>query len=600
MADARRLPVLTMIAPVLAKTKPYIGQEPPDDYLDRLIQSISFAQEHMTVLENANAGDFDDVVKCDIFKAQMGGKYLPVPAQDPYNGNANINSPATLRAWMRSHYQRETVGVADNDAQTIGFLKNHLSGDLYTWMRAVAPAGINAFFTNLKDMWLECAPNLNGNQNYQNNSSAEIEKLNSQIAFLQAQLAQPAQVHLQNNEASAIFEKLNSKIASLEAQLAESMQVHSKLAQRLQLSENVINSNNASILDSHINQELEKRLGVIEINLAKLTKLIREDTKSAQYRYSESSDYNNGGLEKRLERIEAHLAKFDRNNTRGAKTSQRQRSESLPFGGLEKRLGKIEALLDKLTKDSKSRSSRVHMATVDEQSDPIFSDDDTSKPEDNDYNSDNSSAEPAGQRGYPDKSSKSKVSSKSELCKVKQDNNLSSTHNASSDKDSHGKHVSLEETIQKIIQIEFENYLPYIIQQAKKCVPASAQDSDEEDILDGPMEINFIRKKEPATDVVTVKCKIKRLVIPAGTVDPGANFPIMSEDISERSKLEIDTKEKHDLRGIATIPIESLGTVQNVPVNFAPRCTIYADFAVEVKPPLFLATSSSRVGRPDK
>ncbi|CAB4492136.1 unnamed protein product [Rhizophagus irregularis] len=363
---------------------------------------------------------------------------------------------------MRSHYQRETVGVADNDAQTIGFLKNHLSGDLYTWMRAVTPAGINAFFTNLNNMWLERAPNLNGNQNYQNNSSAEIEKLNSQIASLQAQLVQPAQVHLQNNEASAIFEKLNSKIASLEAQLAESMQVHSKLAQRLQLPENVINSNNASILNSHINQELKKRLGVIEINLAKLTKLIREDTKSAQYRYSESSDYNNGGLEKRLERIEAHLAKFDRNNTRGAKTSQHQRLESLPFGGLEKRLGKIEVLLDKLTKDSKSRMNYAV---------PL---------------------ELAGQRRYPDKSSKSKVSSKFELCKVKQDNNLSSIHNASSDKDSHGKHVSLEETIRKIIQIEFENYLPYIIQQAKKCVPASAQDSDEEDILDGPMEINFI------------------------------------------------------------------------------------------------------------
>ena len=71
MADARRLLVLTMIAPVLVKTKPYIGQEPPDDYLDRLIQSISFAQGHMTVLENANARDFDNVVKCDIFKAQM-------------------------------------------------------------------------------------------------------------------------------------------------------------------------------------------------------------------------------------------------------------------------------------------------------------------------------------------------------------------------------------------------------------------------------------------------------------------------------------------------------------------------------------------------
>ncbi|GES86486.1 hypothetical protein GLOIN_2v1777355 [Rhizophagus clarus] len=119
-----------------------------------------------------------------------------------------------------------------------------------------------------------------------------------------------------------------------------------------------------------------------------------------------------------------------------------------------------------------------------------------------------------------------------------------------------------------------------IVMQVKKCVPVLAQDSDEEDILDRPMEINFIQKKEPATDVVTVKCKIKRLVIPAGTVDPGANFPIMSEDISKRSKLVIDIKEKHDLRGIATTPTESLGIVRNVPVNFAPGCTIYADFAV--------------------
>jgi hypothetical protein len=118
-------------------------------------------------------------------------------------------------------------------------------------------------------------------------------------------------VYLQNNEASAEMEKLYSKIASLETQLAESMQVHFNLAQRLQLPENVINSNSASTFDRHINQELEKRLGVIEINLAKFTKFLRKDTidtKSTQYRYSESSDYN-GGLEKRIGRIEAHLAK---------------------------------------------------------------------------------------------------------------------------------------------------------------------------------------------------------------------------------------------------------------------------------------------------
>ena len=56
-------------------------------------------------------------------------------------------------------------------------------------MRAVALVGIDAFFTHLKDMWLERPPNLNGIQISQNNSSAEIEKLNSQITSLQAQLA---------------------------------------------------------------------------------------------------------------------------------------------------------------------------------------------------------------------------------------------------------------------------------------------------------------------------------------------------------------------------------------------------------------------------
>jgi len=57
-------------------------------------------------------------------------------------------------------------------------------------MRVVTPADINAFFTNLKDMWLERTPNLNGGQNYQNISSAEINKLNFKIASLQAQLVQ--------------------------------------------------------------------------------------------------------------------------------------------------------------------------------------------------------------------------------------------------------------------------------------------------------------------------------------------------------------------------------------------------------------------------
>ncbi|CAB5362181.1 unnamed protein product [Rhizophagus irregularis] len=213
MADARRLPVLKIVTSALGG--------------------------HMTALENANAGDFDNAVKCTLLKSKMDGKYgLRAKYQRETVGN---QQSAIQRLTQEKFQQYDTpntyetrihsllLGVADNDVQVLGFLKSELSGELYTWMRIANPA------------------------------------------------------------------------ASLEAQLVESMQVHSKLAQRLQLLENVVNSNNALIFDSHINQELEKRLGVIKINLAKLTKLIREDivdTKSTQYQYSDPSDYNNGGLKK--------------------------------------------------------------------------------------------------------------------------------------------------------------------------------------------------------------------------------------------------------------------------------------------------------------
>ena len=105
-------------------------------------------------------------------------------------------------------------------------------------------------------------------------------------------------------------------------------------------------------------------------------------------------------------------------------------------------------------------------------------------------------------------------------------------------------------------------------------------DSEDDEFINDLMEIDFVQRKEPVTDVITVKYKIKHLMILTGTVDPDTNFLIMFENISKWSKLKIDTKEKHNLRGIATTLTESLGIIRNVLVNFAFRCIIYADFAV--------------------
>ncbi|CAG8715516.1 12260_t:CDS:1, partial [Cetraspora pellucida] len=166
----------------------------------------------MTVLKNANAGDFDNAVKCNILKSMMGGKYAPVLANNGLVvGNSAINSPDTLQAWMRAKYQRETVGnqqsaiqrltqeryqsydtpntyearirllllgVVNNDAQVLGFLKSYLTGDFYTWMRIANPAGINAFFTELKNMWLEHGQNLS------RRISEELSQIPNQIQAL--------------------------------------------------------------------------------------------------------------------------------------------------------------------------------------------------------------------------------------------------------------------------------------------------------------------------------------------------------------------------------------------------------------------------------
>ncbi|CAB5394369.1 unnamed protein product [Rhizophagus irregularis] len=328
-----------------------------------------------------------------------------LPANDPYtNGTPAINTPAIFTVWLRHKYREVMAGNAElalqsliqerfnqgdspdvyesrirkhivgfADDQVLPALYTHLpldlrnSGKIYMAIRGAGHQTVDNFFADLRKCWVErqVGPNM----------------------FSQNQI-QP-QVSYQG-ATSADFEKLNTKIASLEAQLAESMQVHSKLAQRLHLPENVINSNNAPIYDKYINEELERRLGVIETHLAEL---LRKDTVDTN---STLNDHSNEGLEKRLGQIEAHLTKLAKKDSRDAKTFQRRRSESSPFGGFEKRLGQIEALLAKLARGSKSKSGRVHMVTADEQSSADFFDNDTtspSKPEDNDDDSDNSSTE---------------------------------------------------------------------------------------------------------------------------------------------------------------------------------------------------------------
>ncbi|PKY62856.1 hypothetical protein RhiirA4_490161, partial [Rhizophagus irregularis] len=117
-------------------------------------------------------------------------------------------------------------------------------------------------------------------------------------------------------------------------------------------------------------------------------------------------------------------------------------------------------------------------------------------------------------------------------------------------------------------------------------------ESEEDDYLDDSMEIDFVQKKVPKMSIASVKCKIKRLKIPAMALDSAAEIPIITEDIVKRVKADIDKSIKHDLSGIATAPTESVGVVYNLPVTLAPGYTIYEDFVVVKYPKPMLIFSN--------
>ena len=176
--------VMAVVTPLIAPIPQYIGQEPPEDYVNKIIQLYNCAG----TLGNVN--DFNDVVKTQILASKMGGKYIP---PDPFNNRAGhaVNTPALFLAWLNEEYQRHNIGtqqiatqrltqekftpydspesyearikplllgVANNDAYVLGVLKNQLPTELFNRMLIINPNTIPAFFTALKNMWLERKP----------------------------------------------------------------------------------------------------------------------------------------------------------------------------------------------------------------------------------------------------------------------------------------------------------------------------------------------------------------------------------------------------------------------------------------------------------
>lgn len=131
------------------------------------------------------------------------------------------------------------------------------------------------------------------------------------------------------------------------------------------------------------------------------------------------------------------------------------------------------------------------------------------------------------------------------------------------------------------------------INQPKNIPPENkldeTQSNPEIEQINVPMEINRILQK-PATDVVTINCRIYGLKIPSAVIDSGANCCIMSKNIAKKLGLNIDTNKAIALEGVAT-ENEAIGWVYDVPVSIG-FFTLVDDFIVvdDNKPALLLGT----------
>ncbi|POG58850.1 hypothetical protein GLOIN_2v1885507 [Rhizophagus irregularis DAOM 181602=DAOM 197198] len=96
--------VMHTISPGLAQLPFYDGQEPPDSYYQKLRAVNEMASPLAVAVFNA-------AMRCSVMKNKMSGRFIPVPANNPYNANAAINTEPEFLNWLQGKYRDVMVGT---------------------------------------------------------------------------------------------------------------------------------------------------------------------------------------------------------------------------------------------------------------------------------------------------------------------------------------------------------------------------------------------------------------------------------------------------------------------------------------------------------
>jgi hypothetical protein len=78
--------VMNAMAPLLAREEPYVGQEAPDDYFNRINQILTYG-------DTVGVGAFNPAMKVNVLASKMAGRFVP---SNPFNnaGGVAVNTLA--------------------------------------------------------------------------------------------------------------------------------------------------------------------------------------------------------------------------------------------------------------------------------------------------------------------------------------------------------------------------------------------------------------------------------------------------------------------------------------------------------------------------
>src|SRR5579871_788604 len=178
-----------LLMPQLAVLPYYDGQEDPDSYYAKL----------RTINESArplNVAAFNAAARCNIMKGKMTGRFHPVPATNPYNGANQIVTEPEFLNWLKGKYREVMVGTSRDAlkalanekftpmdtvdsyekrikpytlgipyADVLPYLYEHMPNYIEIRLRQGNPVDLNAFFSDLRKIWLESRGRNDGGSN---------------------------------------------------------------------------------------------------------------------------------------------------------------------------------------------------------------------------------------------------------------------------------------------------------------------------------------------------------------------------------------------------------------------------------------------------